>query len=160
MNKNTSYNEKDIVPIMEEVIKSGGSCKLRVTGYSMNPTLRHLKDSVVLVSPQKRKPLKNEIVFIKRASRKHVLHRIRKIIDNDCFIMNGDAQQWTEVVRFDQVIGVVESFYRDEAWLLLLQESSVQLTLQCPSRAWIFLSNNKYGVLTLRFAGIKHIIER
>ncbi len=24
--------------------------------------------------------------------------------------MNGDAQQWTEVVRFDQVIGVVESF--------------------------------------------------
>ena len=113
MNKNTSYNEKDIVPIMEEVIKSGGSCKLRVTGYSMNPTLRHLKDSVVLVSPQKRKPLKNEIVFIKRDSRKHVLHRIRKIIDNDCFIMNGDAQQWTEVVRFDQVIGVVESFYRD-----------------------------------------------
>ena len=53
MNKNTSYNEKDIVPIMEEVIKSGGSCKLRVTGYSMNPTLRHLKDSVVLVSPEK-----------------------------------------------------------------------------------------------------------
>ena len=114
MNKNTSYNEKDIVPIMEEVIKSGGSCKLRVTGYSMNPTLRHLKDSVVLVSPQKREPLKNEIVFIKRDSGKHVLHRIIKIIDNDCFIMNGDAQQWTEVVRFDQVIGVVESFYRDE----------------------------------------------
>ena len=82
MNKNTSYNEKDIVPIMEEVIKSGGSCKLRVTGYSMNPTLRHLKDSVVLVSPQKRKTLKNEIVFIKRDSGKHVLHRIIKIIDN------------------------------------------------------------------------------
>ena len=64
--KNTSYSEKDIVPIMEEVIKSGGSCKLRVTGYSMNPTLRHLKDSVVLVSPQKRAPKKDEIVFIKR----------------------------------------------------------------------------------------------
>ena len=106
MNKNTSYNEKDIVPIMEEAIKSGGSCKLRVTGYSMNPTLRHLKDSVVLVSPQKRKPLKNEIVFIKRDSGKHVLHRIIKIIDNDCFIMNGDAQQWVEVVKNNQVIGV------------------------------------------------------
>ena len=114
MNKHTSYNEKDIVPIMEEVIESGGSCKLRVTGYSMTPTLRHLKDSVVLVSPQKRKPKKDEIVFIKRDSGKHVLHRIRKIIDDNSFVMNGDAQQWTEVVRFDQVIGVVEAFYRDD----------------------------------------------
>ena len=94
--KNTSYSEKDIVPIMEEVIKSGGSCKLRVTGYSMNP------------------PKKDEIVFIKRDTGKHVLHRIRKIINDECFIMNGDAQMWTEIVRFDQVIGVAESFYRDE----------------------------------------------
>ena len=114
MNKNTSYSEKDLVPIMEEVIQSGGSCKLKVTGYSMIPTLRQLKDSVVLVSPQKRQPKKNEIVFIKRDTGKHVLHRIRKIINEDCFIMNGDAQQWTEVVRFDQVIGVVESFYRGD----------------------------------------------
>ena len=112
--KNTSYSEKDIVPIMEEVIKSGGSCKLRVTGYSMNPTLRHLKDRVVLVSPQKRAPKKDEIVFIKRDTGKHVLHRIRKIINDECFIMNGDAQMWTEIVRFDQVIGVAESFYRDD----------------------------------------------
>lgn len=114
MDKNTSYSEKDLVPIMEEVIQSGGSCKLKVTGYSMTPTLRHLKDSVVLVSPEKRKPKKNEIVFIKRDTGKHVLHRVRKIIDDKAFIMNGDAQQWTEVVRFDQVIGVVESFYRGD----------------------------------------------
>lgn len=45
MDKNTSYSEKDLVPIMEEVIQSGGSCKLKVTGYSMTPTLRHLKDT-------------------------------------------------------------------------------------------------------------------
>lgn len=64
--KNTSYSEKDIVPIMEEVIKSGGSCKLRVTGYSMNPTLRHLKDSVVLVSPQKRAPKGRDSFYKKR----------------------------------------------------------------------------------------------
>ncbi len=114
MKKNTSYSEKDLVPIMEEVIESGGSCKLRVTGYSMTPTLRHLKDSVVLVSPEKRKPQKDEIVFIKRDSGKHVLHRIRKIIDEDSFVMNGDAQQWTEIVRFDQIIGVVEFFYRGD----------------------------------------------
>ena len=114
MDKNTSYSEKDLVPIMEEVIQSGGSCKLKVTGYSMTPTFRHLKDSVVLVSPEKRQPKKNEIVFIKRDTGKHVLLRVRKIIDDKAFIMNGDAQQWTEVVRFDQVIGVVEAFYRGD----------------------------------------------
>ena len=42
------------------------------------------------------------------------LDEIRKIINDECFIMNGDAQMWTEIVRFDQVIGVAESFYRDE----------------------------------------------
>lgn len=114
MDKNTSYNEKDLVPIMKEIINSGGSCKLRVTGYSMTPTLRHLIDSVILVSPKKRPPKKDEIVFIRRDSGKHVLHRVRKVINNECFIMNGDAQMWTEIVRFDQVIGVVESFYREE----------------------------------------------
>ena len=114
MDKNTSYSEKDLVPIMEEVIQSGGSCKLKVTGYSKTPTQRHLKDRVVLVSPEKRQPKKNEIVFIKRDTGKHVLHRIRKIIDDQSFIMNGDAQQWTEVVRFNQVIGVVDSFYRGD----------------------------------------------
>ena len=76
--------------------------------------IQHLKDSVVLVSPQKRAPKKDEIVFIKRDTGKHVLHRIRKIINDECFIMNGDAQMWTEIVRFDQVIGVAESFYRDD----------------------------------------------
>ena len=131
MNKNTSYNEKDIVPIMEEVIKSGGSCKLRVTGYSMNPTLRHLKDSVVLVSPQKRNPLKNEIVFIKRDSGKHVLHRIRKIIDNDCFIMNGDAQQWVEVVKNNQVIGVCCKIVRNNKEI-----SCDNLIYKCVIKIW------------------------
>lgn len=154
MNKNTSYNEKDIVPIMEEVIKSGGSCKLRVTGYSMNPTLRHLKDSVVLVSPQKREPLKNEIVFIKRDSGKHVLHRIIKIIDNDCFIMNGDAQQWTEVVRFDQVIGVVESFYRDEK-LISCDNKKYKIYM----RLWVLLKPIRPLIFKSRNL-IKKIIKR
>lgn len=154
MNKNTSYNEKDIVPIMEEVIKSGGSCKLRVTGYSMNPTLRHLKDSVVLVSPQKREPLKNEIVFIKRDSGKHVLHRIIKIIDNDCFIMNGDAQQWTEVVRFDQVIGVVESFYRDEK-LISCDNKKYKIYM----RLWVLLKSIRPLFFKSRNL-IKKIIKR
>ena len=146
MDKNTSYREKDVVPIMEEVIQSGGSCKLKVTGYSMTPTLRHLKDSVVLVSPEKRQPKKNEIVFIKRDTGKHVLHRIRKIIDEQSFIMNGDAQQWTEVVRFNQVIGVVDSFYRGDKEVScdnIKYKTYVKLWVLCkPIRPLIFRFRN------------------
>ena len=146
MDKNTSYSEKDLVPIMEEVIQSGGSCKLKVTGYSMTPTLRQLKDSVVLVSPEKRQPKKNEIVFIKRDTGKHVLHRIRKIIDDQSFIMNGDAQQWTEVVRFNLVIGVVDSFYRGDKEVScdnIKYKTYVKLWVLCkPIRPLIFRFRN------------------
>ena len=42
-NRNFNGKEgKEIVPIMEEIINSGGQCKLRVTGYSMTPILKHL----------------------------------------------------------------------------------------------------------------------
>lgn len=146
MNRNTSYSEKDLVPIMEEVINSGGECKLKVTGYSMNPTFRHLVDSVILVNPNKRQPKKNEIVFIKRDNGKHVLHRVRKIIDDKSFIMNGDAQQWTEIVRFDQVIAVVDSFYRGDKKISCdnkLYQLYVNMWVICkPIRPYIFRARN------------------
>ena len=106
---NKEFNGKDgkeIVPIMKDVIKSGGQCKLRVTGYSMTPILKHLRDSVILTSPQNRVIKKGEIVFIQRDTGQYVLHRVLKIIDDETFVMNGDAQQWTEIVKNKQVIGV------------------------------------------------------
>lgn len=146
MDRGNSYSEKDLVPIMEEVIESGGSCRLKVTGTSMTPTLRHLKDSVILVSPQKRRPKKNEIVFIKRDTGKHVLHRVRKILDDNSFVMNGDAQQWTEIVRFDQVIGVVEFFYRGDKEISCDSKIyKIYVKLWCffkPVRPYIFKCRN------------------
>ena len=48
--KFNSRDGKEIVPIMEEIINNGGQCKLRVTGYSMTPILKHLRESVILTS--------------------------------------------------------------------------------------------------------------
>lgn len=116
MDNNTCiYKEgKKIVPIIEDIIKNGGKCKLKVTGYSMTPTLKHLRDSVILTSPSSRPIEKGEIVFIQRTTGKYVLHRVYKIIDKDTFIMNGDAQQWVEVVKNSQVIGVCSSIIRND----------------------------------------------
>ncbi|MGM9536375.1 MAG: peptidase S24, partial [Intestinibacter sp.] len=87
-----------------------------------------------------------EIVFIKRDTGKHVLHRVRKIIDDQSFIMNGDAQQWTEVVRFDQVIGVVDSFYRGDKEVScdnIKYKTYVKLWVLCkPIRPLIFKFRN------------------
>ena len=60
--------------------------------------------------------------------------------------MNGDAQQWTEVVRFDQVIGVVESFYRDEK-LISCDNKKYKIYMRLwvllkPIRPLIFKSRN------------------
>ncbi|WP_419725204.1 S24/S26 family peptidase [Terrisporobacter petrolearius] len=109
----TCKDGKEIVPIMEEIIKNGGQCKLRVTGYSMTPILKHLRDSVILTSSRNRPIKKGEIVFIKRKTGQFVLHRVYKIIDDNTFVMNGDAQQWIEVVKNDQVIGVCSKIIRD-----------------------------------------------
>ena len=91
--KFNSRDGKEIVPIMEEIINNGGQCKLRVTGYSMTPILKHLRDSVILTSIDNRPIKKGEIIFIQRQSGQYVLHRVMKIIDQDTFIINGAEQK-------------------------------------------------------------------
>lgn len=108
---NTAYNGDKIVPIIEEILNSGGECRLKVTGYSMSPILKHNRDSVVLISPNTN-PKRGDIVFIRRKSGEYILHRVYKVLE-DGVIMNGDAQQWTEYVEFKQVIGVVKYINRN-----------------------------------------------
>ena len=111
-NTDKCYSAETIVPIMKEIIKSGRECRLNVTGNSMSPTLKHKRDSVILVSPEKRYVKKGEIVFIQRDSCEYILHRVYKTY-NDYFVMNGDNQQWCENVDYRQVIGVAKKIVRN-----------------------------------------------
>ena len=126
-----------VVEIMENIIASGGECKLVVTGNSMFPTLKHKRDSVVLVSQSKRGIKKGEIVFIQRDSGEYILHRVYKLYD-EYFIMNGDNQQWCEKVRFDQVIAVVKKIVRKD------KEISCDNNLyKLYVSTWIILKNHR-----------------
>lgn len=102
----------DLVPIIKEVIKAGGEFKLLVSGNSMAPVLRHERDFVYLKDIKNHSLNKGDIVFIKRDTGEYILHRIFKINKNKTFIMNGDAQGWTEIVRNDQVIAYAKKIER------------------------------------------------
>lgn len=107
-----SISGKKLVPMILEQLESGNEFPLIVTGHSMSPTLYHERDRVYLVSPKIRKPANYEIVFFARENGTYVLHRIIKVQTDGQFLINGDAQTWTEVIKFNQVLAVVERIER------------------------------------------------
>ena len=101
-----------LIEKMRTVTAAGGVFPLRVMGYSMNPTLGSARDIVHLVSPTQRPPKKGEIVFFVRSDGRGVLHRLIRVLPDGNFLINGDAQSWTETIRPEQVIAVVSNFER------------------------------------------------
>ncbi len=112
--RNTELPAEVIIPLIKENIARGQSCRLKVTGNSMFPTLKHKRDSVILTSPKERPIKKGEIVLIKRRTGNYILHRVYRILDKEHFIMNGDNQEWIEVVNFNQVIAVANKIVRKD----------------------------------------------
>lgn len=103
---------ENLIPIIKEAIKYEGEFKLLVSGNSMSPVLKDKRDYVYLTDIKNHTLKKGDIVFIRRDTGQYVLHRIYKIIKDKGFIMNGDAQGWTEIVRNDQVIAYVKKIER------------------------------------------------
>lgn len=104
----------EMIQLIDSVLNAGSSFKLLVTGDSMRPFLRHLRDSVALVKPDIKKTRRGAIILIKRSgSGEYVLHRAYKIKKGDHIVLNGDAQQWTEDINNNQIVAVVSNIYRN-----------------------------------------------
>ncbi len=103
---------KQLVPVMEEQLKSGKTVRFFPRGTSMLPLLREGWDSVTL--KQLDRPLKRfDIAFYKRDSGQYVLHRVVKIKNSITCI--GDNQYYYEKgLRPDQMIAVVCEFSRGD----------------------------------------------
>ncbi len=106
------YTAKDLVPVICETLEHNGSFTLTVTGNSMRPFLRHLSDNVELVSCEARPPKTGDIVFFRRSSGEYILHRIIGK-RGDMFVINGDAQNWTEKIPPESIIAVVSKIERN-----------------------------------------------
>jgi len=103
---------KDIEPILEDVLKSGGSIKFMPNGQSMLPLIREGKDSVV-ISPVERKPKKYDTILYKRTNGQFVLHRIVRAKKNS-YVLCGDNQyQYEYDITDDMIIGIMTEFMRD-----------------------------------------------
>lgn len=110
MDQKREIELKELLPLMEECLASGGSVRFAPKGISMLPMLRQGVDSVIL-SPAPEKLHKYDIPLYRRDDGKFVLHRVVKT--GETYTCIGDNQFVFEPgVRRDQVIAVVTAFTR------------------------------------------------
>lgn len=98
---------EELAELLKLQLEQGGQAQLTVTGSSMLPMLRGQRDKVILIPGQAKK---NDVALYRRDCGKYILHRIVGQKD-DMLVCAGDNQWETELIRPDQVIAVVDSWY-------------------------------------------------
>lgn len=118
----------EIFPVIAELLDSGQTARITVTGNSMNPFLKAGRDSVELSKTNFREIRRGDIVLIRRTNGIYVLHRVYKKADNSFFIV-GDAQQWIEGPLYpEQLVAKISSVRRNNK------------EIPCTNVTWVFLS--------------------
>lgn len=137
---------EEIQQILKKQLSEGGPFFLRVTGSSMEPFLRHERDHVILVSDEKFRLGSGEIIFFRRKDGSCILHRIIKM-ENDEFLVNGDAQIWTEWIQKEQILAVAEGIVRKGVYISCknpIYRCSVKIWgLLRPIRRYIFVATSR-----------------
>lgn len=97
--------------LVRQSLADTGQAYVRVTGASMMPLLRHMRDGVIIVPP--RCVRVGDIVLFDRLTGRYALHRVIFKGKNG-FVMAGDNQwhlEWD--LPYSQVVGVVDAIDRD-----------------------------------------------
>ena len=111
--KGNDFSVEEMLPLMLEVLESGGEFRFYPKGTSMLPLLRQGVDSVVLRTCVSVK--KNDICLYIRNSGEYVLHRVVKVNKNGTFCFCGDNQLEAECgVHREQVIAKVVAVIKGE----------------------------------------------
>ncbi|MGI6239198.1 MAG: S24/S26 family peptidase [Christensenellales bacterium] len=79
-------------PAIRQTLIGGGNFLLIVTGGSMEPFLRHLRDRAALELPEARALRRGDIVLFERDCGQFVLHRVLRVRADGRFDAIGDAQ--------------------------------------------------------------------
>ena len=105
----------ELSPLLEEILASGGTAEITVTGNSMYPMLKHRKSQVRLARADHISV--GDLPLYRRDNGAYILHRIIGEEDG-AFVCCGDHQWHPEQpVRRDQIIAVVTHFRRGSQWI-------------------------------------------
>lgn len=97
--------------IVKQQLAETGAAHVRVTGMSMYPLLHHLRDSVILIPPERLRP--GDIVLFDRKTGRYALHRVISLRTGS-FTMAGDNQwHFERGLPRDQIVGAVSAVVRD-----------------------------------------------
>jgi len=98
--------------LVKESLAQTGQAHVRVTGVSMQPTLRHLQDSVILVPPDRVRL--GDILLFDRLNGRYALHRVIGKGKRG-FTMAGDNQRHMERnLPYHQIVGVASTLIKGE----------------------------------------------
>ena len=108
--KTRSIPMEELYKVILLQLENGGHARLPVTGYSMEPMLRHGKDAVYLrpVDPRQEK---GDLILYRRRNGSFVLHRIISL-HPEGYICSGDNQWDWEFVSHSQLLAVENGFQR------------------------------------------------
>lgn len=101
-----------LLPIMQEVLDSGGEFTFIPGGNSMRPMLYGRRDQVTLVKPQGRLK-KHDLPLFLLPDGRFILHRVVKVLPHG-YVTRGDCTvTFEENVKDEHIIGVVKHFVRN-----------------------------------------------
>jgi len=107
----------ELSPLMAEAVNNAGEVTFTVTGNSMLPLLRHRRDKVSIVKPDKNILKKCDIPLFVRKDGKYILHRI-VAVKTDGYVVIGNNQCIKEYpVLNSQIIGVVKGIWRNGKYI-------------------------------------------
>lgn len=102
--------------VIQEIVESGKSTTILVSGNSMSPFIIHGRDSV-MVSPIVTPLKKGDIAFFRRRDGRFIMHRICKVA-KDGYYFVGDGQIDIEgPIDREQIFAVVTAVQRKGVWV-------------------------------------------
>ena len=102
---------------IKELLNSDGKFIGTTVGVSMRPMIISGRDVVVIEKKTKRlKPL--DVALYMRNDKDYVLHRVLKVTD-DGYIIRGDNCYSDEIVKEDEVIGVLTQYFKKEKPIMM-----------------------------------------
>ncbi len=143
---------EQLIGVVQLQLAESGTASLVVTGNSMWPLFRHMRDRVLLAPPAAYG--KGDIVLYQRSNGQYVLHRIVKT-EEEISICCGDNQCEKERIQNAWILAVVTDFYR-KGKLYSVTSKGYRLY----KWAWMRLFPVRKGILFLArvYSRLKNII--